>query len=138
MKWAFPQFDLALITRGKKTLQLKKLEHVGFREYFRLVETVERKTAESFKNVIVRLGFSSSNSWVIGDSIQTDINPGIEAGARCIWYAYHHANYSWQQEHGHSPVGEFFEISNLRDAIPLLEQSPKSHNCWREDFVKNL
>jgi len=123
LNWAFPRFDLALITRGEKSLQAKKIEDVGFRRYFRLMETVERKTAESFRNVIARLGFVPRNSWVIGDSIQTDINPGIEAGARCIWYAYRHKKYFWKQEHGHSAVGDFFEVSNLREAIPILEQS---------------
>ena len=123
LTWAFPRFDLALITRGEKSLQLKKLEHVGFREYFRLIKIVERKTAETFKNVIARSGFSPGKSWVIGDSIQTDINPGIEAGARCIWYTYRHKAYYWQQEHGHTPVGDFVEISNLREAIGILEKS---------------
>jgi len=123
LEWVYPRFDLALITRGEKSLQLKKLEHAGFRKYFRMIETVERKTSKTFQDVIEHSGFGPIKTWIIGDSIQTDINPGIEAGARCIWYAYRHKTYYWQQEHGHTPVGDFFEISNLREAIGILEKS---------------
>jgi putative hydrolase of the HAD superfamily len=123
LEWAFSRFDLALITRGRKDLQLKKVDHVGFRKYFRLIEVVEKKTSRTFETVIAHAGFSPSKSWVIGDSIQTDINPGIEAGARCIWYAYRHDSYYWQQEHGHTPIGEFFQISDLRDAVHILAKS---------------
>jgi putative hydrolase of the HAD superfamily len=123
LDWVHPRFDLALITRGEKSLQLKKLEHAGFKKYFRMIETVERKTSKTFQGVITSCGFSPGETWIIGDSIQTDINPGIEAGARCIWYAYRHKEYYWQQEHGHTPVGRFFKISNLPEAIGILEKS---------------
>lgn len=123
LEWVYPRFDLVLITRGEKSLQLKKLEHAGFRKYFSMIETVERKTSKTFQDIIEHSGFSPIKTWIIGDSIQTDINPGIEAGARCIWYAYRHKAYYWQQEYGHTPVGDFFEISNLREAIGILEKS---------------
>ncbi|HZS19179.1 MAG TPA: HAD family hydrolase [Candidatus Udaeobacter sp.] len=123
LDWVFPRFNLALITRGEKPLQLKKLEYVGFKKYFGLIEIVERKTVDILKKAIVDAGANPSRTWLVGDSIQTDINPGIEAGVRCIWYAYHHKAYYWRQEHGHAPIGEFFKILDLRDAIGILEKS---------------
>lgn len=124
LDWVFPRFDLALISRGEESLQLKKLDHVGFRKYFRLIEIVQRKSAKTFQDLINNAGFKPSETWVIGDSIQTDINPGIEAGARCIWYNYQHKFYYWRQEHGHARVGQSLIISDLREAIKILEKAP--------------
>jgi len=123
LQWSSSRFDLAVVTRGEESFQLRKLEQVGFRGYFNLIEVVKRKTPETFKGVITRTGFRPDGTWVIGDSIQTDINPGIAVGARCLWYAYKHRAYYWQQEHGHAPIGEFLKISDLREAIGILESS---------------
>lgn len=125
LKWASEHFELVLVTRGELVLQMRKLEHAALSEYFSEIKVVSDKNAETFMRVIRKAGYSPENTWVVGDSIRTDINPGIMAGANCILYAYRHHSYHWKQEHGYAPVGPFYEAHSLKEVMNIL-RSPSS------------
>ncbi len=63
------------------------------------------KTVETFKNAIELAGVRPEDTWVIGDSVKSDINPGIAAKARCILFQYHHPHYRWTQEQDEASMG---------------------------------
>ena len=125
LEWTSSRFRLALITRGERDLQLRKLQNVRFDRFFEVVRVVKRKEAAAFSAVIKEQGFTPDNTWVIGDSIGADINPGLEAGAKCIRYAYNHASYHWDPDSGVEPIGPFFQTSDLNTIIEIL-QSPST------------
>ena len=117
------RFELALLTRGDEVLQHWKLRELGLSRYFSTIKVVADKSADTFRQLICMTGHTSDQSWVIGDSVRSDINPGIGAGATCILYRYHHAYYRWQQEHGDEAIGPFYQIDNLREAIDVFDHS---------------
>jgi putative hydrolase of the HAD superfamily len=121
LDWASEHFELALVTRGDKTLQLGKLVAAGLSKYFNFIEIVPTKNAAVFKRVMDETGYPSQKAWVIGDSIKTDINPGTKAGATCIQYEYRHDSYHWRQEHGHTAVGPFYKARTLYQVKNILE-----------------
>jgi putative hydrolase of the HAD superfamily len=131
LKWASERCELALVTRGEPVLQTRKIEHTDLLHYFRVVKVVADKDADTFIQVIRDMGSTSEKTWVIGDSIRTDINPGVMAGAKCILYRYKHHSYLWRQEHGQAAVGPFYIAHSLREVINIL-QSPTSFRMVRE------
>ncbi len=125
LDWAVKRFQLALLTRGEDKLQRRKLEKARLSKYFDIVQVVPYKDATTFRTIIKEADQQPEATWVIGDSIKSDINPGLNAGAQCILYAYRHASYQWRQEYGYSPVKPFYIINKLREAKDLLE-TPRS------------
>ncbi len=65
------------------------------------------------------LEYSPEKTWIIGDSIKSDINPGVETGANCFLYVYHHHKYSWLQEYGCTPIGPFYKVKSLAEIEPV-------------------
>lgn len=125
LKWALNHFQLVLLTRGELVLQMRKLESAALSKYFSEIRVVADKNADTFRELIKNAGYSPEKTWVIGDSIRTDINPGILAGATCILYVYKHHSYHWRQEHGHAAVGPYYEAGSLKEVIDIL-RSPSS------------
>lgn len=111
---------LALVTRGSEFTQREKIVRHDLNRYFDRIEIVQTKNAGLFKRVISECGFLEDECWIIGDSVRSDINPGIEAGAKCILYLYTHNFYYWQQEYGAAPKGKFYIAEELRDILPIL------------------
>jgi putative hydrolase of the HAD superfamily len=120
LEWSGQHFSLALITRGTEELQLQKLRHADFTHYFEKITVVSHKNEDTFKSTALDFRITAGETWVIGDSIKTDINPGIKAGMKCIFYQYRHHSYQWIQEYGEKPIGEYFEIQKIKDAISIL------------------
>lgn len=121
LSWASERFKLVLMTRGVEVLQTKKIAYVEIAEYFDDVRIVATKDASHFRSLISDSGYTPQNTWVIGDSIRSDINPALEVGAKCILYVYTHHSYYWRQEYGVSPTHPFFTVDELEKAISILE-----------------
>ncbi len=119
--WASKRFNLVLMTRGVEPLQKRKIIYSEIAQYFNDIRIVSQKDASHFKEVISDAGAVPENTWVIGDSIRSDINPAIEAGTKAILFQYTHHSYYWRQEYGVVPIDSFFRINNLMEAIPILE-----------------
>lgn len=121
LEWCNIRFDLVLLTRGIEELQQKKLNHHNIGRYFKLIKVVSEKGTRELEDIILEAGHRLSNTWVIGDSIKSDINPAIDLGLKCILFVYAHHSYYWQQEYGISPEGCFYSIAKLTDAVQILQ-----------------
>jgi len=129
--WASENFILALLTRGIYELQMKKIDHVGISKYFRCIEVVKEKNGLTVNRLIDRVGMKPASTWVIGDSIKSDVNPGIEAGTKCILYFYTHHSYRWEQEYtGSQAKGPFYKANGLLEIKEILK-SPKDFEMIR-------
>lgn len=125
LEWAFQYFKLAILTRGDEQLQRRKLKHAGISKYFDLVRVVQIKDENSFCSILNEAGFHPEDAWIIGDSIKSDINPGIKIGASSILYLYTHHSYYWRQEYGLAATGPFYLVYKLKEVIDILK-SPSS------------
>lgn len=126
LAWAADHFVLALVTRGEEQLQRRKIDRLGFTRYFQCVKVVEGKDCAALLDVLASTDFENSKTWVVGDSIRSDINPGIEAGLRCILYHYRHDQYQWTQEYGAKAIGAFYLVERL-DAVRSVLENPSAH-----------
>jgi putative hydrolase of the HAD superfamily len=116
-----------LLTRGVYDLQMKKLRTNRIAHYFNAVKVVSSKTKKEFRDAIRAVGFRPDEAWVVGDSVKSDINPGLEIGCDCILYLYRHESYSWRQEHGEAAIGQHYVVSKLSE-IPKVISSPEQYH----------
>jgi len=129
LKWCFKHYKMILYTRGIYDLQMKKINHVNIKRYFTQIIISDEKNSTELKKIISSTNIKPGKSWVVGDSIQSDINPGVELGAKCILYLYKHDSYYWEQEYGSSAIGEFYLAKNLPDIKDILETPHTFKTC---------
>lgn len=86
---------LLLVTKGDATEQLGKLERSGLQDFFASVEVPAEKSASMYRGLGERYGCSSVNTWMIGNSPRSDVNPALEAGLNAIFIPH---DYTWALE----------------------------------------
>ncbi|MES2112507.1 MAG: HAD hydrolase-like protein [Bacteroidota bacterium] len=122
-------YDLYLITRGPKEVQENKIKHHKLSRFFKEYLIVEKKDSQLYRRFINERNASVSDSWIIGDSIRSDINPGLTIGAHCIYYFYEHDHYYWEQEHGDLPISRnFYQIADIRNVLEIIADNEIATN----------
>jgi len=76
---------LILVTKGDCLLQGKKVERSGLGSFFDRVHVLVEKHAGGYRELVQLEGLDPSNTWMIGNSPKSDINPAIEAGLHAIF-----------------------------------------------------
>ncbi len=89
------QYELMLITKGDLVEQGKKIERSGVAHYFRYIEVVGSKAADSYRTLLQRYGIASERFVMIGNSLKSDILPVLEIGGRAIYVPYEN---TWAHE----------------------------------------
>jgi putative hydrolase of the HAD superfamily len=87
---------LILVTKGNVDEQQDKVERSGLREMFVEVEVLPEKTAEMYRELVARHGCDPANTWMIGNSPRSDINPAMAAGVNAVFLPH---SSTWVLEH---------------------------------------
>ena len=108
---------LALLTKGDRMLQLRRMERSGLLDFFNVVEIVPEKSPDVIRDVVAALGVDTGSAWMVGNSIRSDVLPAIKAGLRAVWVKAH----VWEYERALDEVagGHSLTAERLTD-IPLL------------------
>lgn len=110
--------QLYLYTGGIVAHQQKKIKSVKLEAYFSdRVFVRQHKTAEALEEILQDNGFDRSRTWMIGNSIRTDIVPALKAGIHCIHIP---AILEWEYnniEITDAAKGFFLKLRSL-DAVP--------------------
>lgn len=104
-------FRLALLTKGDRELQRRRVEDSGLGPLFDIVEIVDVKTPETISSVLARLGVPASSALSVGNSVRSDVLPSLEAGVQPVWVDAR----VWEYERTHDPLPDhgIIEIENL-------------------------
>jgi putative hydrolase of the HAD superfamily len=97
---------LILMTKGNQAEQADKLARSGLAEHFAAVEIVAEKDPPTYRAVMERHELAPHTSWMIGNSIKSDINPALAAGLHAV-FLFHKD--TWVLEHaelGAAPQGQ--------------------------------
>ena len=102
---------LLLLTKGERSVQRWRLKTSRLAGYFDAVLIVGNKNAEIFARVVQKFRLNPQQTFSIGNSIRSDINPAIAAGLRAIWVP----SPTWQYE-VEAPVNEqdVIRVKSLR------------------------
>lgn len=87
---------LILMTKGDQAEQADKLARSGLAPHFSAVEIVAEKDPATYRAVIARHELTPHTSWMIGNSIKSDINPALAAGLHAV-FLFHKD--TWVLEH---------------------------------------
>ncbi|MEI6084635.1 MAG: HAD family hydrolase [Verrucomicrobiota bacterium] len=86
---------LILLTKGQPAEQLGKLRRSNLEPCFHATEVVFEKNVNAYRDVVVKHGLEVSQTWMIGNSPRSDINPAKAAGLHTVFIPYHT---TWQHE----------------------------------------
>jgi putative hydrolase of the HAD superfamily len=87
---------LILVTKGNLEEQNDKVDRSGLRELFAAVEVPHEKTAAMYRELAARHECEAANTWMIGNSPRSDINPALAAGLGAVFIPH---DFTWVLEH---------------------------------------
>jgi putative hydrolase of the HAD superfamily len=91
-----PRHDLILLTKGDEEEQRLKVERSGIEGYFREVIIVPEKDVAVYRHVATALALDPTQTWMVGNSPRSDINPALAAGMNAVYIPHPH---TWHLEH---------------------------------------
>lgn len=105
---------LVLVTKGDLLHQEAKLAASGLGDRFSGIEIVSDKTSDTFRRLFDKEAVAPHHAVMAGDSLRSDINPALEAGA---WAAFIPQEGAWSHEHDRLPTDHprFRQLRNLTD-----------------------
>jgi len=88
--------QLILFTKGDHQEQRNKVERSGAMVYFHHMEITGEKAPEDYRRLLETYGLDLDESWMVGNSPRSDINPALEVGLGAVYIP--HPN-TWSLEH---------------------------------------
>jgi putative hydrolase of the HAD superfamily len=96
LEYLSPRHDLILLTKGDVEEQKLKVERSEIEGLFRHVVIVSEKDVATYHRVISEFGLDPTQTWMVGNSPRSDINPALAAGLRAVYIPHPH---TWHFEH---------------------------------------
>jgi putative hydrolase of the HAD superfamily len=96
LEYLLPRYDLVLLTKGDREEQKLKVEQSGIEQCFRQVVVVQEKDLATYHRVVRDLHLDPKQTWMIGNSPRSDINPALSAGLNAVYIPH---PYTWHLEH---------------------------------------
>jgi putative hydrolase of the HAD superfamily len=113
------RFRLILFTKGDLEEQQRKVDRSGVAEYFDHIELTTEKDRRAYARLVERYRLDPSNTWMVGNSPRSDINPALQAGLRAILIPHPR---TWELEHDEVQQEgreRFFEVQRFEDLLVL-------------------
>jgi putative hydrolase of the HAD superfamily len=79
------RYRLVLLTKGDPVVQEDKLARSGLGRFFEEVHVVPEKDVDVFRRLILRYELEPEETWMVGNSPRSDINPAVEAGIGAVY-----------------------------------------------------
>jgi putative hydrolase of the HAD superfamily len=102
--------ELTIFTKGHPEEQRMKVDRSGLGRYFTHTAIVKEKDAAAYQRLVEERRFDPRQTWMIGNSPKSDINPALEAGLNAVLVP-----------HAHTWV---LELQDLRDGGDRLRIVP--------------
>jgi putative hydrolase of the HAD superfamily len=87
---------LIMVTKGNPEEQTGKLQRSGLAPLFTAVEVLPEKHHDAYRSLTTHHGCDASNTWMIGNSPRSDVNPALAAGLHAIFIPH---DFTWVLEH---------------------------------------
>lgn len=114
-----PHYKLILATKGDTEVQQAKIDSSGLSRFFDVIFILEHKTERELRQVIETCNLDVQKSWLVGNSLKSDINPAHRVGLKAIWIPYD----TWGYEEDRQPDSpDIFKSTSLQGALKILMQ----------------
>ena len=94
------------------------MSHFPHRDAFDAVRIVKAKDSRVFARFAARCGIVPGRSWVVGDSLRSDIIPAAEAGFRTVHLSVH--NWHAHENHGRGVPDGCVVAGSLAEAFAAI------------------
>jgi putative hydrolase of the HAD superfamily len=121
-----PSYRLMVITKGDLQDQQRKISRSGLGQYFGMIEVVNDKTTEIYKQLLRKLAIKPGRFLMVGNSLRSDILPILELGGQAVYIPY---EITWQHETAEIPLTGtrgFHQLDDLSTLPTLIEQLEKN------------
>ena len=89
--------ELTIFTKGDVEEQRLKIDRSGLGRFFRHAAIVKEKNQQAYRDLAIDQGFRLEDTWMIGNSPKSDINPSLAAGLGAV-YVPHPRTWGLEQE----------------------------------------
>jgi len=90
-----PTSQLILVTKGNEAAQAEKIRRSGLGVLFDARYIVPEKDAATYRRIAAELRLNPRDTWMVGNSPKSDINPAVDAGLGAILVPHNH---TWTAE----------------------------------------
>jgi putative hydrolase of the HAD superfamily len=112
-----PHYRLILATKGEREVQQAKIDRSGLADLFSSIYILDHKTDKELRHIIEDSKLDVNCSWIIGNSLRSDINPGLRVGLKAIWIPY----YTWDYEEDVEPNSKLvYKVDSLKESLDIL------------------
>lgn len=111
---------LGLLTIGERWVQKKRCDEFPYIKLFDLVQIESDPKAEIILEITSRYKLSAQTSWLVGDSLESDVLPAVRIGMNAIWLA--HPNWDKEQIIGSHIVNK--DKESLREELLRFNLDP--------------
>jgi putative hydrolase of the HAD superfamily len=113
-------YSLGILTAGEDWVQQSRLEQFVHRHHFQAIEIVPYKDVQAFSNFADEYSVNRKRSWVVGDSLRSDIIPAHTAGFNTILVA----SKNWHRvEMSRTNAPEY--VHHAKDLADILKIIPR-------------
>lgn len=109
-------YDLVLYTMGDPEIQHRRIAALGLRPLVHRVVVPTRKTAGELRRTVTSLRLDPASTWVVGNSLRSDIEPALAAGLRAVWLV----RDTWAYDHAPDPPSGIPVIHTLGELPEVL------------------
>jgi putative hydrolase of the HAD superfamily len=109
---------LILFTKGDHLEQRDKVERSGAVSFFHEIEVTSEKRADDYVRLVEAHGIERDESWMVGNSPRSDINPALDAGLGAVYIPHPQ---TWQLEHEEVRPREGARLKILKTFSELLQ-----------------
>lgn len=113
--------ELHLYTGGEPLIQHRKIKSMNLERYFHdRIYVRQHKNASALEEIVARNGFDRNRTWMIGNSVRTDVLPALHCGLHAI---YMKRDNEWDYNVlpiDTTPLGALLTLSELLEVPPAI------------------
>jgi len=110
------EYFLILATLGDPQVQKKKLRLTSLKEYFSAIYILKYKNVDEYQNILTKHKLDKKDTWIIGNSVRSDLNPGLKLGLNCILIP----TLTWKFEEEEPLSGNYLQLDSLKEVLDYL------------------
>ncbi len=110
-----PRHRLILLTKGNQDEQRIKIENSGLGIYFEHTIIVAEKDIKTYNQLVQELELDVPNTWMIGNSPRSDINPARNVGLNAVFIPHSHTWHLEKQDIVADGTGKLLELASFAE-----------------------
>ena len=116
------EHDLFLFTKGNIEEQTAKIERSSLRALFRHCAIVKEKNETAYRELAQQLELVLDETWMIGNSPKSDINPALAAGMRAV-YVPHPRTWGLEKEEIRDGAGRVVIVQAFKELTAVFAKT---------------